>query len=434
MPISPCSPPKKRLCKRSVQERREVKIEPFDRSRTQQTNSVIRYAKERPSVRQPVGVYVHIPFCVRKCLYCDFASGPARLSIRKAYMEALLREVERSPYRGVNVDSIFFGGGTPSVIASHDLIRVLEAILNAFEVAPNAEITIECNPGDERSDLWRKQSMSRFLSDIRSAGVNRLSLGIQSFDNALLLALGRIHSAESARRTFGEAREAGFKNINIDLMFALPSQTPEQWTDTLETAIALGPEHISAYGLIVEDETPFGLSDSAGDLPRPSQETEAAMYTDAVALLATKGYERYEVSAFARRGFRCRHNLHYWNYDDYLGFGAFATSQATELRWTNVKEPAEYVRRVDDRQSPEGSREDLNSSTRMTESMMMGLRLVEGTDRGRFSSMHGVDPVECYASEISSLVESGLLEVTGSAVRMTPRGFLLGNEVWEAFV
>ncbi|NMC83266.1 MAG: radical SAM family heme chaperone HemW [Armatimonadetes bacterium] len=371
---------------------------------------------------------------MRKCLYCDFASAPARLSIRKAYMSALVREVERSPYRGVQADSIFFGGGTPSVIASDDLIRVLDAVGRAFTVAPDAEITIECNPGDDQSDRWRKQSMSAFLQSLHSAGFNRLSLGVQSFDDSLLRALGRIHNADSARRTYGEAREAGFSNINIDLMFALPGQTRKQWSNTLRTAVALAPEHLSAYSLIVEEGTPFGRLETAGDFPRPSQDTEAAMYTDAVAILDSNGYARYEVSAFARKGFHCRHNLHYWNYDHYLGFGASATSQAGYLRWTNTADPKEYTRRIDIQESPQGSCEDLNSSTRMTETMMMGLRLADGVNRRRFADWYGVDPVECYNSEIAVPVDNGLLEVTESAVRMTPRGFLLGNEVWESFV
>lgn len=349
-------------------------------------------------------------------------------------MSAVVREVERSPYRAVQADSIFFGGGTPSVIASDDLIQVLDAVGRTFTVAPDAEITIECNPGDEQSDRWRKQSMRRFLQSLHSAGFNRLSLGIQSFDDSLLHALGRIHNAESARRTYGEAREAGFSNINIDLMFALPGQTRKQWSNTLRTAVALAPEHLSAYGLIVEEGTPFGRSETAGDLPRPSQDTEAAMYTDTVAILESNGYARYEVSAFARKGFRCRHNLHYWNYDHYLGFGASATSQAGHLRWTNTANPKDYARRIDTQESPQGSSEDLNSSTRMTETMMMGLRLADGVNRRQFADSYGVDPVEYYSSEIAFLVDNGLLEVTASAVRMTPHGFLLGNEVWESFV
>jgi oxygen-independent coproporphyrinogen-3 oxidase len=278
------------------------------------------------------------------------------------------------------------------------------------------------------------ETTDEFLHTLRAAGVNRLSFGVQSFDTDLLKRLGRIHSPEEAERSVRLAQNAGFKSINVDLMFALPGQTTRQWRATLDRALALGVPHISAYSLIVEPETRFAMWDAAGRLPRPSEEVEAAMYETVISRLADAGYEQYEVSAFARPGYRSVHNQVYWRNEEYVGFGNGATSYIDGERFSREPRLERYIAAAENNEETTTERERLDREGQMAETMMMGLRLADGVERTAFRNRFHCDPVDHYRETIARFQSAGLLEVTPASVALTHRGFFLANEVWEAFV
>ena len=381
-----------------------------------------------------VGLYVHIPFCERKCSYCDFNSGVYGPETRERYVFALLNDILSSPLAGTRAKSAFFGGGTPSVMPAAALARLMDALSETFHFDDDAEITVECNPGTIASERMAGETTEAFLQLLRTAGINRLSFGVQSLDAGLLQTLGRIHSPEQAVESVHLAREAGFDNINVDLMFALPGQTHAQWAETLDGALTLEPEHISAYSLIVEPETPFALWDQQGRLPRCNEDDEAAMYETVIQTLTSAGYEHYEVSAFARPGKRSVHNTIYWRNEEYLGFGVGAASYVDGERSTREGRLESYVQLAENGMDPTVSRERLDRRGRMGETMMMGLRILDGVNRGAFVERFGNDPCDEFAEEVATLSRQGLLEVTPGAIRLTYRGLFLGNEVWEAFI
>ncbi|HEY3413459.1 MAG TPA: radical SAM family heme chaperone HemW [Armatimonadota bacterium] len=400
--------------------------------------------KERPSPSPgPVlsrstalfpGLYIHIPFCERKCSYCDFNSGVYAPEVRERYVRALLKDILASPFAGTRAQSAFFGGGTPSVLPASSIQRLMTALTGTFRLDADAEVTVECNPGTIASERMAGETTEAFLRHLKEAGVNRLSFGVQSLDAGLLKTLGRIHSPEQAIESVRLARDAGFANINIDLMFALPGQTRAQWADTLAGALALEPEHISAYSLIVEPDTPFALWDGQGRLPKVSQDDEAEMYETAIGTLTAAGYEHFEVSAFARPGKRSVHNAIYWRNEDYLGFGVGAASYTDGERSTREGRLESYVQLAETGKDTIVSRERLDRRGQMGETMMMGLRILDGVNREAFASRFGADPCAEFAGEIAALSRQGLLEVTPDAIRLTHRGLFLANEVWEAFV
>jgi len=373
------------------------------------------------------GCYVHIPFCVRKCAYCDFNSfaGYTGESVAR-YVRALETEIRQTGPGGPAVDTIFFGGGTPTAIPAVDEARLLHAVLESLPVTAGAEITTEANPGTADTSN---------LAVLREAGFNRISLGVQSFDAGLLKTLDRIHSADEAKHAVRAARDAGFDNVSIDLMFALPRQTMSQWNATLDQSFALETDHISLYSLIVEEGTGFHTLYQKGRLPLPDDDVAAEMYQTAIDRAADAGFEQYEISNFARPGRRCRHNIHYWRNDPYYGFGCGAVAYRDGQRRMNVKSPARYADAALSNGNLAESVETLRADEAMAETMMLGLRLTEeGVDSARFASRFGCDPRDRYAGEIARFQGLGLLEPAGDNLRLTQKGVFLASEVMMAFV
>ncbi|MEO7715788.1 MAG: radical SAM family heme chaperone HemW [Capsulimonas sp.] len=374
-----------------------------------------------------IGCYVHIPFCVRKCAYCDFNSysGYTDGTIRR-YVDALTLEIERAPVQPQAVDTIFFGGGTPTAIPATDEAALLRAVLDRLPVAPDAEITTEANPGT--MDV-------QHLEVLREAGFNRISFGVQSFDSNLLKTLDRIHSADEAKNAVKAARAAGFDNVSIDLMFALPRQTKTQWRDTLDQAMALETEHISLYSLIVEEGTGFYTLRQKGRLPLPDEDTAAEMFQMAIDAAHAGGYEQYEISNFAKPGRACSHNIHYWRNDPYYGFGCGAVGYLDGKRLMNIKSPAKYCETIEEQGDLTYTCEELTAEETMAETMMLGLRLTgEGVDCRRYAEKFGVDPRVKFREDIAKFTKDGLLETVGDSLRLTPHGVFLANEVMMAFV
>jgi oxygen-independent coproporphyrinogen-3 oxidase len=376
--------------------------------------------------REPQACYVHIPFCVRKCAYCDFNSYAGYTTkLVERYVDALDQEVRRTVERHP-IDTVFFGGGTPTAIPAQQQADLLKTVLDTFPNESPIEITTEANPGS--SDVAG-------LSALRDAGFNRISFGVQSFDDGLLKKLDRIHSSSEAISAVQAARNAGFENISIDLMFGLPDQTLTQWADTLDKGLSLGVQHISLYNLIVEDGTGFATLQKKGRLLLPDNDTMAEMYQMAIDRATDAGLSQYEISNFAAQGRECRHNIHYWQNDVYYGFGAGAVSYSDGIRRTNVKRPAAYCQAVE---TLADLSEDVDSSpptVRMSESMMLGLRMTtEGVSIARFKHDFSLDPRDLWAGEIEKYVGYGLLDVDDERVRLTERGKFMANDVMAAFL
>ena len=393
-----------------------------------------------------LGLYIHIPFCARKCPYCDFNTYAGLESLHDATVDALCIEMERWGPRlaGRTVSTVFVGGGTPTVLTAAQLERIFGAVHRCFTVDAGAEITCEANPGTV--------DQAKF-GVLRSLGVNRLSMGVQSFQPAELHFLGRIHSVEDVGQAFATARKAGFDNINLDFIFGLPGQTEASWCDTLERALALAPEHLSLYSLIVEPNTPLFHWVENGSVPEPDEDQAALHYERAMERLAAGGYIQYEVSNWARRTGECRddetpelasrHNLIYWRNDDYLGIGPGAHSHLrteegsvqVERRWGNRKPVPSYGKRMRAGDSVEDFAEEITPPVGMGETMMLGLRLVrEGVPLDRFTALHGRSLSDAFGTEVDRLCGDGLLTVDARRVRLTPRGLMVGNRVFAQFL
>jgi len=383
------------------------------------------------------GLYLHIPFCRAKCAYCDFPSFPGLDRLYDAYVQAVCRETaQRAPqWAALRFDSLFIGGGTPTVLTAQAIEMLLEACRRHLGIAPSAEISIEANPGTVDLDLLRA---------LRHCGVNRLSLGVQSLDDGELALLGRVHRRAEALAAYAQAREAGFENVNLDLMLGLPGQRLAGWRRTLEEAITLGPEHLSLYILSLEEGTPLCARVALGALPEPSEGVAAAMYELAERLLAQAGYRHYEISNWARRRpddnanglptLACRHNLKYWRNEPYLGLGAAAHSYDGVARTANILDPAAYIAHMERGEEAVAAREALDDAQRMGETMMLGLRLIQGVEWRRFRERFGLGLEDVYARQIAELTDEGLLESDAQGVRLTARGRLLGNRVFAAFL
>jgi oxygen-independent coproporphyrinogen III oxidase len=417
-------------------------------------------------------LYIHIPFCSRRCGYCDFNTYAGLEALYEPYVEALSREILQAGEAAGRppAGTIFIGGGTPTVLPTTLLAQVLDACRVAFEVSPNAEITCEANPGTTDA--------ARFAA-LRGLGVNRLSLGVQSFDDGELRFLGRIHTAADAGRAFADARAAGFENINLDLIFGLPEVreagigglgealschservdgptlaasnhqrriSQSSWQRTLARAVDLGPEHLSLYSLTVEPGTPLGRRVRRGRVPAPDDDRAADLYQAACEVLAVHGYLHYEISNWAKTPISpnpqipatasyCRHNLVYWRREPYFGFGAGAHGFDGTRRGWNVRPVARYIERVQAGRSPQAGGEHIDRQTAMGETMMLGLRLLEeGVPDARFRAQFGRRPEEAFGTEIANLIARGLLERLPDRLRLTPAGILLGNRVFAEFM
>ncbi len=370
-------------------------------------------------------LYLHIPFCERKCLYCDFYSIET-VSGTGAFLEALAIEAERE---GAScrepVTTVYFGGGTPSLLEPSQLETLLARLHRSFVIAPGAEVTVEVNPGT----VTREK-----LASYRSLGVNRLSIGVQSFRESELRFLGRIHDAGQAIRCVQDARLAGFDNLSIDLLYALPDQDEPQWISTLERAMGFDPEHVSAYSLIVEDQTPLASMVAGGRVRPASIDVEAAMYATTMEFMERRGYEHYEVSNYARPGFRSRHNSAYWTHDNYIGLGPSAHSfrlvagARTARRWGNVANLSAYVERLRRGEPATGFEETVSAAELANERIFLGLRS-DGLDIAGLERAYGVQLRRVHGAVVDGLLAEGLAVLRGDVLRLTPRGFLLCDEV-----
>ncbi len=366
-----------------------------------------------------IGVYVHIPYCIRKCRYCDFCSIPIDETAGR-YRSALEQEIalSRAKYPDARVKTVFFGGGTPTILPAEDLCAILDAIRTAFPVEPDAEISIECNPKTIGFDGLKR---------LRDAGFNRLSIGLQATQNALLSRIGRVHTYEEFLATYSAARDAGFANINIDLMHGLPGQTQADYLDAIRTVAALEPTHISAYSLILEEGTPLYDDVIAGRETLPDPDAVADMEDAGMALLDELGYHRYEVSNFAKPGFECRHNLIYWHNEPYLGLGVAAHSSMVEdgfwVRFSNESSIPAYLKKLDKGRLPRAEHILTNTFEQMFESVMLGLRLTSGIDRKAFFDRFGCDVIETYKEAYDKNDRFGFWDHSDPAcLRLTPLG------------
>lgn len=365
-------------------------------------------------MRKELELYIHIPFCVRKCAYCDFLSAPAGEDVQRAYAEKLCEEIRgtASLARDYEVSTVFFGGGTPSILPGPWIERLTELLKGQFVFREDAEITIEANPGTVDKEK---------LAAYKRAGINRMSLGLQSSDNGELRALGRIHTWENFLESYRLAREAGFTNINVDLMSALPGQTLDSWRRTLHKVLALRPEHISAYSLIVEEGTPFYARYADHPELLPSEDEERQMYYDTRKILAQQGYERYEISNYARPGFACRHNLGYWERTDYKGYGLGAASLLNNVRTSVQTDLGEYLKG-----NFAGTREVLTEQAVREEFFFLGLRKMEGVCPGDYG--------EHYKKLLERLQMQQLLEEKDGRIYLTDRGIDVSNYVLAQFL
>ena len=400
------------------------------------------------------GLYIHIPFCKKKCDYCDFASipmdGAADVNVEAGgrqplhdYLIAINNELQS--YSGFVPSTIFIGGGTPTILSDDQLIRLLE-ILTPLCISPLArgrcpellrgtegvEFSIEGNPDSITSEK---------LKIFKQSDINRLSIGAQSFNDDELKTLGRIHNSKQITEAFENARNEGFDNINIDLIFGIPGQTLESWKRTLDIAIKLDPEHISCYGLQIEEGTPFyenygsGCEQKYGRNnvpPLPDDDMQYNMYKHSIDFLTSRGYHHYEISNFAKPGYECKHNINYWKNGDYLGIGASAASHIGGKRWENLRNIKEYTDHV--RAIHELPQSKSTSQTEITETILMNLRLLEGMNLADFEKRFGTSFVSLYEDQLEDLISKGLAEIKSGFLRMTEKGLYLGNEIFRCFV
>jgi len=380
----------------------------------------------RPALPAPA-LYIHVPFCRRKCCYCDFASRPPAPAAVEAYLAAFKREAETALASWPNsweVPSIYVGGGTPTALAPAELEAVL-AVAARFPRTRGAEWTVEANPGTVDAAKLRL---------LKAAGVNRLSLGVQSFDDALLKFIGRIHTAREACAAWELARAAGFDNLSLDLIYAIPGQTMAGWRATLRQALALAPEHVSAYSLTIEPGTEFGRRAAAGTLAPVSDELDLALYLEAQERLGAAGLGQYEISNFARPGRESRHNLVYWRNEPYLGLGPAAASYLDGVRRTNLSAVTRYHAAVMAGVPPVAEREEATPELARAETVILGLRLVEGVSWERFRQRFGVDLRALYAGPIARLTAAGFLIADERGLRLTPRALPVANQVFLEFL
>ena len=401
--------------------------------------------------RQPIvpasgmGLYVHVPFCKTKCPYCDFNTYQGIENLMEPFLHALTTEIEcwGEALDHAAVKSVFFGGGTPSYLPPGYIEKILGSIQGSFQVGPAAEITIEANPGDLDESA---------CAGILAQGVNRLSIGVQSLDNDLLNLLGRRHQASEAVQAFEAARQAGFDNVNLDLMYGLPNQSMDQWRQTLDALAGLAPEHISLYALTLEEGTPMHRWAEEGKIPEPDPDLAADMYQYARDSLAPAGYHHYEISNWSRPGRACEHNVVYWENGPYLGVGPGAHSRLGDYRFWTVLSPRDYNSKAaswadtgirpmgelveDALQEVQtlGGWEHLSQETTCSETMFLGLRLLDGLLLSEASARAGVDLAKKFQEPIQECIQLGLLELDGDCLKLTKPSYLIANQAFTRFV
>jgi len=375
-------------------------------------------------MQAPSHLYVHIPFCLRKCRYCDFFSVPVKSEPVRRYIDCLRRELQARGARGA-FQTLYFGGGTPTSLGEKTLGTLLDALQSIIDLPSAEEFTVEANPGTV---------IPAKLRLLRAAGANRLSIGVQSFQPKLLQTLGRIHSPEEARSAFALARQAGFENVSIDLIFGIPGQSPAEWSADLEEAIDLHVQHLSAYGLTYEEGTPLHGELVSGCIDPVPQELEREMALHAIRRTRQAGLEHYEISNYAGPGFECRHNLAYWANEPYLGIGAAAASYLDGVRWRNIAHVQRYIEQIEATGLAVESSERLDDEPRARETAALALRTRRGIDRAVFRQRTGFDIDSLFRTSVSEFVRGGLLTDDGHRIALTDEGVMLADEVVASVV
>lgn len=374
-----------------------------------------------------LGAYIHIPFCKQKCIYCDFISFADRNNLKSKYIEAVLKEIEnwKEYNKNIMLDTIYIGGGTPSYVESNDIIKILESLKPI--TLKNAQITIEVNPGTV--DYSR-------LKDYKEAGINRLSIGLQSTKNSLLKSIGRIHNFEEFLDTYKCARKVGFNNVNVDLMIGLPDQSIQDIKDSLKTVVELGAEHISVYSLIVEENTRMQELIENGTLKLPEEDTERNMYWYVKNYLELNGYKHYEISNFSKLGFESKHNLNCWNQKEYIGFGLAAHSYIGNKRFSNIEDLERYIKNIQENKFNENivMQENQTEFEKEKEFMLLGLRKIDGVSIQDFKNKFTENPIFLFKKELNKLTEEKLIIIDDDKIRLTEKGIDLANIVWEEFI
>lgn len=383
--------------------------------------------------KQELGIYIHIPFCAKKCYYCDFVSYPNMKEKQKEYVEALKKEIKSYDLQNYNITTIYIGGGTPSYIESKYIVEVLEYIkskLNANETKfENMEITIEVNPGTVTKEK---------LLDYKKVGINRLSIGLQSTNDRLLKQIGRIHKYQDFLQTYNLARNVGFTNINIDLMLGLPNQSIKDLKESIEKVISLQPEHVSIYSLIVEEGTKLYKQIETGELQLPEEELERKMYWYTKSKLELAGYKHYEISNYAKPKRESKHNSNCWEQKQYIGIGASAHSYLNNIRYCNVSNLKEYISNMENVEADFEEKyivnERQNLEDRKNEFMLLGLRKIDGVSIAMFKEKYVENPIFKYRDSLEKLVNEGLVLIDGDMIKLTNKGLDLANIVWEEFI
>ena len=366
-------------------------------------------------------IYIHIPFCVSKCHYCDFNSYADKSHLVERYQRALLKEIS-SYTNGRKINTIFFGGGTPSYLTPEQIEEILLQVKQSFDCSTMKETTLETNP--ETID-----GKERFMG-YRQTGINRISMGAQSFDDTILQAMNRPHKAEKIGEVVHYARDAGFDNINLDFIFGYPQQTMKTWLDTLEKAIALHPEHLSIYGLTVEPGTSLYTYVKQGKQVPADDDLVLNMYQYTLEKLPSADYQQYEISNFALPGRECQHNINYWKNGEYFGFGAGAHSYINGRRYWNIRSIDEYVKRMESSESPVVGEERLDGKQKMAESAMLALRLHEGINRTAFQSQFHQDPLDVFSDTFARYSDGGLLQINDNHIQLTQQGLYLSDSIF----
>jgi len=372
------------------------------------------------------GLYLHIPFCSSRCSYCDFATGLYQGELAERYVRALVAEIRSSRRVGDSVDTIYFGGGTPSLLAPSQLELILATVHDCFMIDSQSEVTLEINPGSVGEGKLRA---------FRSLGINRASFGAQTFDDAELAKLGRSHTSADTLRTFADLRSVGFENVSFDLIAGLPGQTLSGWQRNITQALELGPEHLSFYLLEVHSGTPLAEHIRRGIQPEPDDDLAGVMYQWMLEQAAYAGYEHYEISNLCRPGFHSRHNVKYWTAEAYYGFGCSAHSyDGAACRWSNHRDVLKYVSVIESGESPVVNEQQLSQTDLRAEALFLGMRLMQGVDLLRYRESFGVDLRDEHAADLDRFCKAGLVELDGDLIRLTRTGALLSNEVFAAFV
>lgn len=374
-----------------------------------------------------LGLYIHIPFCVKKCKYCDFNSFKLNINEKRKYLNSLKREMElyKENLEDKSIDSIFVGGGTPSILNEEEIRILFRNIKNNFQIKDRAEITMECNPGTLTLNK---------LKTMKECGVNRLSIGLQAVQNNHLEYIGRVHTYEEFEKNYYQAKEVGFENINVDLMYALPNQSKEDWMESLEKVVKLNPTHISAYSLILEENTELFNMYERHEFELLDEDTDIEMYEYTISYLKSNGYNQYEISNYAKKGFECKHNILYWKCENYVGLGVSASGFLNETRYNNLCELDEYEEIIHSGKKPIEWEEKLSIKDEIEESIFLGLRMNEGIKFKDFYEKYNFNFEEEYKNEIDKLKRMKLIETKDEGMKLTQKGREISNSVFVEFM